>query len=88
MVKRVNVSLRQQTRPRNDSFTPDGPSAADTPETADGASGVKGEQKRGKSFFIYFLCKVVFIVTPGSIASSLTVLSLVRRFGQKRLLND
>ncbi|XP_031430620.1 rho GTPase-activating protein 45 isoform X4 [Clupea harengus] len=38
----------QQTRPRNDSFTPDGPSAADTPETADGASGVKGEQKRAR----------------------------------------
>src|SRR4029434_4808028 len=39
--------------------------------------------------FSYFLCKVVFIVTPGFfIALSLTVLSLVRRFGQKRLLND
>src|SRR4029434_2042963 len=37
---------------------------------------------------LYFLCKVVFIVTPGSIARSLTILSLVRRFGQKRLLYD
>ena len=37
---------------------------------------------------LYFLCKVVFIVTPGSIARSLSILSLVRRFGQKRLLND
>src|SRR4029434_3604519 len=34
-------------------------------------------------------CKVVFIVTPCFfIALSLTVLSLVRRLGQKRLLND
>src|SRR4029434_3735157 len=32
---------------------------------------------------LYLLCKVVFIVTPGSIPRSLTVLSLVRRFGQK-----
>src|SRR4029434_4728666 len=37
---------------------------------------------------LYFLCKVVFIVTPGSIARSLTILSLVRRLGQKCLLND
>src|SRR4029434_986941 len=38
---------------------------------------------------LYFLCKEVFIVTPCFfIALSLTVLSLVRRFGQKRLLND
>src|SRR4029434_2809259 len=45
------------------------------------------------SFFFISFCyisnvKVVFIVTPGSIARSLTILSLVRRFGQKRLLND
>ena len=39
-------------------------------------------------YFFYFLCKVVFIVTRFFIALSLTVLSLVRCFGQKRLLND
>ena len=33
--------------------------------------------------------KILFIVTPCFfIALSLTVLSLVRRFGQKRVLND
>src|SRR4029434_9967485 len=35
---------------------------------------------------LYFLCKVVFIVTAGYIARSLTILSLV--LGQKHLLND
>ena len=35
----------------------------------------------------YFLCKVLFIVTPGSNARSLIILFLVRHFGPKRLLN-
>ena len=43
---------------------------------------------KSRMFDLYFLCKVAFTVTPGSIACSLTILSLVRRFGQKRLLND
>src|SRR4029434_5363840 len=37
------------------------------------------------SFFLFHF--VIFLMTPGSIARSLNILSLVRRFGQKRLLN-